>query len=264
MTTPVTVATDGACIGNPGPAGWGWVNEDGTWGAGSLKHGTNNIGELTAILQAIQAHPTGPLIVQADSQYAINCVEKWGKGWRRKGWVKPDGAPVKNAELVAELLAAYEAHPDVKLEWVRGHAGHRLNGWADNRATDAAARGARGVESVEGTVHGHAALTLDEDAPTAGEDRPRRDRGPAPSKKPSTPRKPSGKWRTQTELGAEVGLSAIAVGKALVSAGLRDAATKLPTERALQEKLAKVRTIKRSGQKIESAVWSAEVLAHLR
>ena len=75
-TTPdsrYTVATDGACKGNPGPTGWAWVGEDGQWAAGAIPVGTNNIGELMGLLKAIEDHSdVAHLVVQADSKYAID------------------------------------------------------------------------------------------------------------------------------------------------------------------------------------------------
>ena len=73
-----TVATDGACMRNPGPAGWAWVGEDGRWAAGSLEAGTNNIGELLAVLYAVRDHAdVADLHIQADSMYAINTYQSW-------------------------------------------------------------------------------------------------------------------------------------------------------------------------------------------
>ena len=80
------VATDGACKGNPGPAGWAWVGEDGNWAAGSLPEGTNNIGELLGLLYAITDHAdVTELIIQADSKYAIDTYSSWMDGHRRRG-----------------------------------------------------------------------------------------------------------------------------------------------------------------------------------
>ena len=84
---PYVVATDGACQRNPGPAGWAWVAEDGHWAAGSIEAGTNNIGELLALLHAIRDHAHVPrLTVQADSMYAINTYSSWMDGHARRGF----------------------------------------------------------------------------------------------------------------------------------------------------------------------------------
>jgi ribonuclease HI len=101
------VATDGACKGNPGPAGWAWVAEDGHWAAGSIPLGTNNIGELLGLIKAIEDHPdVENLVVQADSKYAIDTYEKWMDGHKRRGWKTSTGAPTKNRELLERLMAA--------------------------------------------------------------------------------------------------------------------------------------------------------------
>ena len=149
-----TVATDGACKGNPGPTGWAWVGEDGQWSAGSMLQGTNNIGELLAVLGAIRDNPdVVHLHVQADSRYAIDTYTKWMDGHKARGWRTSAKAPVKNVEILEALIAARDARraagmPDVEFEHVRGHRGHRLNEWADERATRAAAHAAEGRELI--------------------------------------------------------------------------------------------------------------------
>lgn len=131
------IATDGACSGNPGPGGWAWFDEmSGVHDSGGSSRTTNNIMELTAMLEALKhADDNVPLLIRADSQYVINVVTQWGPGWRRKGWKKADGKPVANQELVAELLSAYEARTaDTKIDWVRGHNGDAGNEEADRLA----------------------------------------------------------------------------------------------------------------------------------
>ena len=95
----ITVSTDGSALGNPnGPMGWGWADHDlnagGTPGhdhagdcdAGGATNGTNQIGELCAVLEALRAHPgSEPLVIETDSQYAINCSTKWVHGWKKNG-----------------------------------------------------------------------------------------------------------------------------------------------------------------------------------
>jgi ribonuclease HI len=176
------VATDGACQRNPGPAGWAWVGEDGEWAAGSLAHGTNNIGELLALLNAVRDHAhIRDLRVQADSTYALDTYRSWMDNHARRGWKTTTGAPTKNAEILRELIATRDARraaglPDVTLEHVRGHSGHRLNGWADERAVRAAQHGAEGREGVWYSRGGHPAIDVSVDAPRAGEDKPRMSR----------------------------------------------------------------------------------------
>ncbi len=133
----VVVATDGACSGNPGPGGWAWVEQKtGTHESGGAAHTTNNIMELTALLRALEyAGPDGRLLIRCDSQYVINTVTRWAPGWRRKGWKKADGKPVKNRELIERLLAVYEARRGTTtVEWVKGHAGDAANEMCDRLA----------------------------------------------------------------------------------------------------------------------------------
>jgi len=110
------------------------VDED-TWDAGGWPKGTNNLGELTAILRLLQATAeTGDeLHILADSQYAINVVSKWRLGWKKRGWTKADKKPIKNLELIQEIDRAMEGRR-VTFEWVKGHAGHRMNERADDLA----------------------------------------------------------------------------------------------------------------------------------
>ena len=167
-----TVATDGACMRNPGPAGWAWVGEDGRWAAGSLEAGTNNIGELLAVLYAIRDNDgVEHLLIQADSMYAINSYRTWMDAHARRGWKTSTGAPTKNADILAALIAARDARrvaglPDVVFEHVKGHAGHRLNGWADERAVRASHHGDRGLAAIWSTDRGQDRIDVSLDAPT--------------------------------------------------------------------------------------------------
>ena len=132
----ITAAADGSALGNPGPAGWAWYIDENTWRAGGWPHGTNNMGELMAVLDLLRstAHRADePLRVLCDSQYVINSITRWMPGWKKKGWKKKDGKPVLNVELMQALDAAM-AGRDVSFEWVKGHAGHELNEAADARA----------------------------------------------------------------------------------------------------------------------------------
>ncbi|MET0934089.1 MAG: RNase H family protein [Mycetocola sp.] len=131
----ITAAADGSALGNPGPAGWAWYVDDAHWEAGGWKHATNNQGELKAVLELFRAtaHLDDDLLVLCDSQYVINTVTKWMKGWKAKGWRKGDGKPVMNLEIIKELDEAM-AGRRYTFEWVRGHAGHPMNEAADARA----------------------------------------------------------------------------------------------------------------------------------
>ncbi|SDH35764.1 ribonuclease H [Microbacterium sp. 77mftsu3.1] len=162
----MTVATDGACKRNPGPAGWAWVNDEGAWASGSLRAGTNNIGELLALLNAIDEFQyVGDLQIKVDSQYVIDSYSKWMDGWAKRGWTTAAGAPVANVDIMKQLLEARNwrrTHglPDVILVKVKGHSGDILNGWADILAVQASERGAAGIEDVRGTEEGEPAADI--------------------------------------------------------------------------------------------------------
>ncbi len=129
------IATDGSCLKNPGgKSGWAWVAEDGRWQSGSIAEGSNNIAELFAAIAALKATRRLETVhLEIDSQYVLNIIQKWGAGWRRKGWKKADGSPVANAKLV-ELLLDLADRPGLTMEWVKGHNGHWLNEFADEQA----------------------------------------------------------------------------------------------------------------------------------
>lgn len=131
----IIAAADGSALGNPGPAGWAWYVDDSCWAAGGWPRGTNNQGELTAVLELFRAtaHLDEELLVQCDSQYVINALTKWMPNWKRKGWRKADGSPVLNLELMQGLDEALRGRR-YRFEWVRGHAGHPMNEAADERA----------------------------------------------------------------------------------------------------------------------------------
>ena len=147
----IIAAADGSALGNPGPAGWAWYVDDECWAAGGWPRGTNNQGELTAVLELFRAtaHLDDELLVQCDSQYVINAVTKWMAGWKRKGWRKADGKPVLNLELLQELDAATQGRR-YRFEWVRGHAGHPANEAADERARAVALAYQQGREVPSG------------------------------------------------------------------------------------------------------------------
>ena len=136
----IIAAADGSALGNPGPAGWGWYVDDDRWAVGGWPRGTNNMGELTAVLDLLQqtAHLDDDLVVFCDSTYVINAVTKWIAGWKRRGWKKGDGQPVLNVEIMKALDEAMTGRR-VRFQWVKGHSGHELNEAADRLANRAAA-----------------------------------------------------------------------------------------------------------------------------
>lgn len=148
----ITAAADGSALGNPGPAGWAWYVNDDCWRAGGWPHGTNNQGELMAVLDLFRATahvPQEDLHILCDSQYVINCITKWMPGWKRKGWRKADGKPVLNVDLLKDIDRELVGRK-YTFEWVRGHAGHDLNEAADERARAVALAYQQGVAARSG------------------------------------------------------------------------------------------------------------------
>lgn len=135
----ITAAADGSALGNPGPNGWAWYIDDANWAAGGSPHGTNNQGELRAVLELLRATAgtDEKLLIECDSRYVIDSVTKWMPGWKRRGWRKSDGGPVLNRDLLEGIDEALRGR-DVEFSWVKGHAGHPLNEAADERANAAA------------------------------------------------------------------------------------------------------------------------------
>ena len=134
----VTIYTDGACSGNPGPGGWGAILQYGKLQkefSGGEAHTTNNRMELTGVITALEAL-NEPCVVElySDSKYVIDALEKgWAKGWKAKGWVKADKKPALNPDLWERLLALCEYHT-VHLHWVKGHADNEFNNRCDELA----------------------------------------------------------------------------------------------------------------------------------
>ena len=164
----IIAAADGSALGNPGPSGWAWYVDDTCWASGGWPHGTNNMGELMAVLDLLQqtAHLDDDLHVICDSTYVINAITKWMAGWKRKGWKTKDGKPVKNIELMKALDAAMQGRA-VEFEWVKGHTGHELNEAADVRANAAAAAYQRGSQAEPGP--GFAGSSTSHPAATVGQ-----------------------------------------------------------------------------------------------
>ncbi|HTL97554.1 MAG TPA: ribonuclease HI [Holophagaceae bacterium] len=145
MHTEVELFADGACLGNPGPGGWGLLLRVQTSSglqekeaSGADPDTTNNRMELMAVIQGLESL-TRPCAVRlvSDSQYVLKGLTEWMPGWKRKGWKKADGQPVMNVDLWQRLEAAAKPHR-IKTEWVKGHAGHPENERVDRLANDAA------------------------------------------------------------------------------------------------------------------------------
>jgi ribonuclease HI len=139
MAELVTIHTDGACSGNPGPGGWGAILEF-NGARKELKGGealtTNNRMELTAAIEALSAikRPC-KVALYTDSEYVRNGITQWIGNWKRNGWRTAARKPVKNAELWQALDEALGQH-EIEWHWVKGHSGHDLNERADELANE--------------------------------------------------------------------------------------------------------------------------------
>lgn len=133
----VTIYTDGACSGNPGPGGWGAVLISGPHRkeiCGGEPQTTNNRMELAAAIAALDALKKPSRVdLHSDSEYLRNGISMWIEGWKRNGWRTSAKHPVKNVELWQRLDTARQRH-EVSWHWVRGHAGHTENERADELA----------------------------------------------------------------------------------------------------------------------------------
>lgn len=151
----VTLYTDGACIDNPGPGGYGAVLISGRHTkelSGGFRHTTNNRMELMAAIEALNALKEPCAVdLHTDSSYVKDGISGWIEGWKRNGWKTAARKPVKNAELWQALDEARRRHK-VAWHWVKGHAGHPENERADELARLAMApfrKGKRIVRPVE-------------------------------------------------------------------------------------------------------------------
>lgn len=136
----VSLYTDGACSGNPGPGGWGALLIFGDHRrelSGGARDTTNNRMELQAVIEGIRAlNRRVPVTIYTDSTYVMKGMTEWISGWKAKGWKTAAKKPVKNEDLWRELDAALHGH-EVEWRWVKGHAGD-----PGNEVADALARGA--------------------------------------------------------------------------------------------------------------------------
>ena len=134
----VTIYTDGACSGNPGPGGWGAIlmlRENRKEISGGSADTTNNIMELTAVIEALKILKRPCKVkVYSDSAYVVNAfLQKWIYGWIKKNWKTAGGDSVKNKELWQELYSLTKVH-DVTFNKVKGHADNEFNNRCDEMA----------------------------------------------------------------------------------------------------------------------------------
>lgn len=129
--------TDGSASPNPGPGGYAVIDLDAKQpiALGKEANSTNIRMEAMALIAAYKIAKPGDKIM-TDSEFWVNVVTKWAAGWQSNGWTKKSG-PIKNLELVKELYELYLNHPDVILEWTRGHVGTEGNELADEWANKA-------------------------------------------------------------------------------------------------------------------------------
>ena len=134
----VTLYTDGACSGNPGPGGWGAIliyKDIRKEMSGGDKETTNNKMELTAAIEGLSALKEPCRVkLYSDSKYLIDGITKdWARGWKAKGWKKSDGKPALNIDLWERILELDDYH-EIEYIWVKGHAGNPNNERCDRLA----------------------------------------------------------------------------------------------------------------------------------
>jgi ribonuclease HI len=141
----VTLISDGACVGNPGPGGWAYILRYGERfkeSSGGTTATTNNRMEIVAAIEGLKAlkQPCEVLLI-SDSQYLLNGVDSWRLKWRENGWRAKKGkqTQVKNADLWQELDALADKHT-IRVQWVKGHSGHPDNERCDELAEAQAAK----------------------------------------------------------------------------------------------------------------------------
>ena len=150
MSKKVSIYTDGACSGNPGPGGWGAILVYGPHEkeiSGGSERTTNNRMELTAVIEALRLlkEPCS-VTLTTDSKYVADSIEKgWVRSWKSKGWRKGDGSPALNPDLWEDALKLLDNHT-VEVVWVKGHAGHPYNERCDKLATSS-------IHNSQFTIH---------------------------------------------------------------------------------------------------------------
>lgn len=139
----IEIYTDGACLGNPGPGGWGAIllyKEHQKQISGSESDTTNNRMEITAVIQALKLLKGNPQItIYTDSKYVIDGITNWIRGWKKNNWRNANRKPVKNSELWQELDSLVSNH-QIEWVWVKGHSGNHYNEIVDDLARKEAER----------------------------------------------------------------------------------------------------------------------------
>lgn len=133
----IDIHTDGSCIGNPGPGGWGLISDIFTM-CGHEPHTTNNIMEMRAVIEALKRcfkESIFDIRIHTDSSYVKNGITQWINNWKRNGWKTASGGAVKNKELWIELDTLSQRANSLEWMWVKAH-----NGDVKNEAVDKLAR----------------------------------------------------------------------------------------------------------------------------
>lgn len=148
----VLIYTDGSCLGNPGPGGYGAVliyNDNRKELSKGYKNTTNNRMEMRAVIAALESlkEPCN-VTLYTDSQYVKNAItKKWIDNWQKNGWKTAAKKPVKNKDLWMQFLPLIKKH-NVDFRWVKGHSGHPENERCDELARNAASSSGK-IEDVE-------------------------------------------------------------------------------------------------------------------
>ena len=141
----ITAYTDGSCTanGNDGAGGWAYIiidddNNNETSNYGGEEVSTSNRMELTAILECLKSQKEKcNFTIYSDSKYCVNTVNQWMRNWQQKNWMKGDGNPVKNLDIIKEIFELCNFHT-VKARWIKGHSGNHYNEIVDGLANESA------------------------------------------------------------------------------------------------------------------------------
>jgi ribonuclease HI len=137
----ITMYTDGACSGNPGPGGWGAIlcwNDHEKELCGGEGETTNNRMEMMAVIKGLEAlkRERAAVTIYTDSKYVLQGATEWLEGWKARGWKSASKKPVKNQDLWEQIDSLIQRH-DVHFIWVKGHSGHEMNERVDKLAVSA-------------------------------------------------------------------------------------------------------------------------------
>lgn len=127
------IYTDGSCLGNPGPGGWA-AKCDEFEISGGAHHTTNNVMEMTAVMEALKHSHAQEITIYTDSSYVKNGMSAWIHNWKKKGWLNAKGEPIKNKELWENMDRLSQRFLKINWVWVRAHVGNPMNEYVDQLA----------------------------------------------------------------------------------------------------------------------------------